>query len=106
VATMRATVGGDTPNIRAICAAVVLPEMTASAISRRLMSSRFLCRPPMRPSARAAGQPCHRSVPCVLVIDSCRIHLLGVQGASDCSKRPPSTMGHSMGFYQGERKRM
>src|SRR6478736_1545672 len=33
---MRDTVGGDTPNIRAICAAVFRPEITASAISRRL----------------------------------------------------------------------
>ena len=42
---MRETVGGDTPNIRAICAAVFRPEMTASAISRRLVSSSFLRRP-------------------------------------------------------------
>jgi hypothetical protein len=44
-------------NIRAICAAVFRPEITASAISRRLVSSSFLRRPPMRPSARAAARP-------------------------------------------------
>ena len=36
---MRDTVGGDTPNIRAICAAVFRPEITASAISRRLRAA-------------------------------------------------------------------
>ena len=51
------TVGGDTPNIRAICAAVFRPEITASAISRRLVSSSFLRRPPTRPSALAAASP-------------------------------------------------
>jgi len=54
---MRDTVGGETLNIRAICAAVFRPDMTASAISRRLVSSSFLRRPPMRPSARAAARP-------------------------------------------------
>jgi hypothetical protein len=44
-ATIRDTVGGDTLNIRAICAAVFRPETTASAISRRLISSNFLRRP-------------------------------------------------------------
>jgi hypothetical protein len=34
---MRDTAGGNTPNIRAICAAVFGPDMTASAISRRLV---------------------------------------------------------------------
>ena len=56
---MRETVGGDTLNIRAICAAVFRPEITASAISRRLVSSSFLRRPPIRPSAlcrRQAGR--------------------------------------------------
>ena len=57
VATIRDTVGGDTPNIRAICAAGFRPEMTASAISRRLVSSSFLRRIPnvARPEARAEG---------------------------------------------------
>jgi hypothetical protein len=41
---MRDTVGGDTPNIRAICATVFPPEIAASAISRRLVSSGFLRR--------------------------------------------------------------
>jgi hypothetical protein len=50
---MRDTVGGDTPNIRAICAAVFRPDMTTSAISRRLVSSSFLRRPPRRASAQA-----------------------------------------------------
>ena len=44
-------------NIRAICAAVFRPEMTASATSRRLISSSFLRRPRMRPSALAAARP-------------------------------------------------
>jgi hypothetical protein len=53
---MRDTVGGgDRPNIRAICAAVLRPDMTTSAISQRLVSSGFLRRPPMRPSARLGG---------------------------------------------------
>ena len=54
---MRETVGADTPNIRAICAAVFRAEMTASAISRRLVSSSFLRRIPnvARPEARAEG---------------------------------------------------
>ena len=57
---MRDIVGGDTPNIRAICAAVFRSEMTASAISRRLVSSSFL------PATNAAlcprgGQPSGRS---------------------------------------------
>jgi hypothetical protein len=39
---MRDTVGGDTPNIRAICAAVFRPDTTASAISPRLVSSSLL----------------------------------------------------------------
>jgi hypothetical protein len=56
-ATIRDIVGGDTPNTRAICAAVFRPEITASAISRRLVSSSFLRRPPMRPSALAAARP-------------------------------------------------
>jgi hypothetical protein len=42
---MRETVGADTPNIRAIWAAVFLPDITASGISRRLISSSFLRRP-------------------------------------------------------------
>lgn len=54
---MRETVGCETPNIRAICAAVFRPDITASAISRRLASSNFLRRPPMRPSALAAARP-------------------------------------------------
>jgi hypothetical protein len=54
---MRETVGADTPNIRAICAAVFRPEITASAISRCLAASSFLRRIPniARPEARAEG---------------------------------------------------
>jgi hypothetical protein len=55
--TMRDMVGGETPNIRAICAAVFRPETTASAISRRLVSSSFLRHKPVRPSAQAAARP-------------------------------------------------
>jgi hypothetical protein len=62
-AMIRETVGGDTPNIQAICVAVFLPEITASAISRRLASSSFLRRPPMRPSALAAARPAEGPLP-------------------------------------------
>ena len=38
------------------CAAVLRPDITASAISRRLASSSTLRGPPMRPSALAAAK--------------------------------------------------
>src|SRR5438046_2390659 len=53
---MRETVGGDTPNNRAIWAAVFRPETTASAISRRLVSSSFFRRPPIRPFGSSSSQ--------------------------------------------------
>jgi hypothetical protein len=51
---MRDTVGGETPNIRAIWAAVFRPETTASEISRRLMSSQLLAAP-ANPTLRTCG---------------------------------------------------
>jgi hypothetical protein len=53
-ATIRDTVGWLMLYGRAISAPDLRPVMTLSAISRRLVASSFLRRPPTRPSAWAA----------------------------------------------------
>jgi hypothetical protein len=49
--------GGDTPNIRAICAAVFRPEITASATSRRLGIVQLLAPTADTPLCPCGGKP-------------------------------------------------